>query len=95
EDNDNLPFREWEEEGLLTIIPGDYVKHEYVFDWFVAQSQHFPIDLITYDPANAFRLVKDLETYGFQTEKVRQGALTLSPALKDIKELLLDGKVVY
>lgn len=95
EDNNNLPFREWEGEGLLTIIPGDYVKHEYVFDWFVAQSQHFPIDLITYDPANAFRLVKDLETYGFQTEKVRQGALTLSPALKDIKELLLDGKVVY
>ncbi|PRX39513.1 phage terminase large subunit-like protein [Planifilum fimeticola] len=94
-DNEKLPYREWQEEGWLTICPGDYVDYKLVFDWFVEQAEHYTIDLITYDPANAYRLVADLQTYGFQTQVVRQGALTLSPALKDIKELLLDGKVIY
>ncbi|WP_124728813.1 terminase large subunit [Staphylospora marina] len=94
-DNEKLPFREWEKEGLLTICPGDYVDYRLVFDWFVKQAERYSIELITYDPANAYRLVEDLKGYGFRTEVVRQGALTLSPALKDVKELLLDGKVVF
>jgi phage terminase large subunit-like protein len=94
-DNEKLPFREWEQEGLLTICPGDYVDYRNVFEWFVKQSDRYAIELITYDPANAYRLVEDLKAHGFNTQIVRQGALTLSPALKDIKELLLDGKVVF
>ncbi|MBH8609112.1 terminase large subunit [Thermoactinomyces sp. CICC 10521] len=94
-DNEKLPFREWQEEGLLTICPGDYVDYKYVFDWFVEKSKRYAIELITYDPANAFRLVEEMKGYGFQTQVVRQGAITLSPALKDVKELLLDGKVVF
>jgi phage terminase large subunit-like protein len=94
-DNEKLPFDEWQKEGLLTICPGAYVDYKYVLEWFIKQSERFAIDLITYDPANAYRLVADLQAHGFQTQVVRQGAITISPALKDIKELLLDGKVVY
>src|SRR5690606_32740488 len=88
-DQEKLPFKGWQEDGLVTICPGDYVDYTYVFDWFVEQSNHFAIDLITFDPANAFRLINDLKNYGFQTQVVRQGALTLSPALKDLKQILL------
>jgi phage terminase large subunit-like protein len=94
-DNEKLPFIEWQKQGLLTICPGDYVDYQYVLDWFVEQSKLYQIDLITYDPANAYRLVEDLKVKGFKTEVVRQGALTLSPAMKDVKELLLDGKVIF
>jgi phage terminase large subunit-like protein len=96
-DNEKLPFREWEAEGLLTICPGEYVAKDDVYEWFIKQSKKYGIQLITYDPANAFRLNLELANYGGEewTKVVRQGALTLSPALKDIKELLLDGKVVY
>lgn len=94
-DNEKIPYYEWEKEGLLTICEGDYVEYEKVLNWFIEQSKRFCIELITYDPANAFRLVKDLENYGFKTEVVRQGAITLSPALKDVKELFLDGKVIF
>ncbi len=34
---------------------------------------------------NAFKLNQELKNYGFETEETRQGALTLSPALKDLK----------
>src|SRR5699024_12218850 len=81
--------------GLLTIIPGEYVKKEYVYDWFVEQSDKYSIKLITYDPAKAFGLVKSLDSHGFETKHVRQGALTLGTAVDDVKEMLIDGKVVF
>jgi len=61
------------------------------------QAELYSILKITYDPANAFRLVRELQLYGGEgwTKLVRQGAITLSPALKDIKEMLLDGRVIF
>jgi len=93
--NEKIPYREWEEEGLLSICKGDYVDYQSIFDWFVEQSKKYTIELITFDPANAYRLVEDLKSYGFNTLAVRQGYLTLSPALKDAKELFLDRKVIF
>jgi phage terminase large subunit-like protein len=95
EDNEKIPYREYEELGLLTIIPGEYVKKEYVYDWFVSHSERFIIEKIMYDPAKAYGLVEALNTYGFKTEAVRQGYLTLGPAVDDIKERFLDGNVIF
>ena len=95
-DNESLPFAEWERRGLLTITPGDFVDYAYVYRWFAERSKVYPILRITYDPANAYRLVADLQAFGGQewTKVVRQGAMTLSGPLKDLKEHLLAGKVV-
>ncbi|MCY7478857.1 terminase large subunit [Paenibacillus larvae] len=95
EKNENIPYREYERIGLLTIIPEEYVKKEYIYNWFVEQSKLYVIEKIAYDPAKAYRLVEDLKAYGFQTEVVRQGALTLGPAVDDVKELFKDGKVIF
>lgn len=96
-DRDPNPQRidEWEKRGELTIIPGDYVNYEYVYDWFVEQSDKYIIDLIAYDPAKALYLNKSLENYGFKTEKVRQGFITLGGPMQNFKELMLDGKVIF
>ncbi len=98
-DRENMgdSFKEWVDHGWLTIVPGEFVHKEDVYDWFVSMSQKYGIVTVAYDPANAYRLNQDLITYGGPdwVQPVRQGALTLSPALKDIKELLLAGKVVF
>jgi len=96
-DRDPNPQRidEWKRRGELTIIPGEYVKYEYVYDWFVEQSEKYKIELIAYDPAKALYLNKALEDYGFATEKVRQGFLTLGGPMQNFKELMLDGKVIF
>ena len=93
-DQEGIDYKKYEKEGWLTIIPGQYVKYEYVYDWFVESAKHFNIAKITFDPANAFRLNHDLQSYGFTTEVVRQGALTLNKAIKDMKEMLIDGNVI-
>ncbi|MEK4273121.1 terminase large subunit [Paenibacillus sp. FSL R7-0026] len=94
-DNEKISYETWQKQGLVTIVPGEYVKKEYVYDWFVEQSTKFNIQKIMYDPAKAFRLVEDLKAYGFEMEVVRQGQLTLGPAVDDAKELFIDGKVIF
>ena len=59
-----------------------------------AKAEKYEIELIGFDPANATRLQQMLEGKGFPLEVVRQGPITLNDPMKDIKELLLSGKVV-
>lgn len=94
-DNEKIPFKEYEDEGLLTIIPGDYVKKEYIYDWFVEQSEKFHIQKIMYDPAKAFGLVESLISFGFNAEVVRQGHMTLGKPMDDLKERFLDGNIIF
>ena len=79
--------------GYLTIVDGEYIQQEDVYDWFMAQSQLYEIVAIGYDPANATRLRQMLETR-FDCQVIRQGPITLNDPMKDIKELLIGGKVV-
>lgn len=94
-DNEKIDYRALKEEGLLTIVPGEYVRKELVFDWFVEQSKKYSIEKIMYDPAKAFGLIEMLNNYGFDTQVVRQGFITLGPALDDVKERFIDGNVVF
>ena len=89
--------------GYLTIVPGEYVQQEDVYRWFAEKSWFYEIVTIGYDPANATRLRQMLEASGkvegksvqaFDCQVVRQGPITLNDPMKDIKELLLAGKVV-
>lgn len=80
--------------GHLTIVEGEYIQQEDVYSWFCEQAKKYEIMAIGYDPANATRLRQMLENKGFVCEIVRQGPLTLNDPMKDIKELLLAGRVV-
>src|SRR5699024_12724810 len=93
-ENENIPYKEYERLGLLTIIPGEYVEIEYVYDWFVEQSDKYSIKLIIYEPVKAFGLLKSLESHGFETKLGREVALTLGPAVDYVQEHLIEVYVV-
>lgn len=93
--NEKIPYREWEEDGLLTVQDKPYIDYQDVLNWIIKMNEHYVVEKITYDRANAFKLNQELKNYGFETEETRQGALTLSPALKDLKEMFLDGKIIF
>lgn len=100
-DAERLDYYAYAMEGLLTIIDGEYIRQEYVVEWFEKWSEVFDIRCIGYDPANATLLVRTLSTWRgenkpvFVCDPVRQGALTLNAPMKDLKERFLDGKIVY
>ena len=79
--------------GYLSIVEGEYIQQEDVWQWFLEQAEKYEIVTIGYDPANATRLRQLLETR-FECQVVRQGPITLNDPMKDIKELLLAGNVV-
>lgn len=93
-DNEKLDWHHLQMIGCLTIVPGEYIRQEDVFDWFVEQQQKYRIECIGFDPANAIKLQQLLEGKGFATQIVRQGPITLNDPMKDIKERLLDGNVI-
>ena len=80
--------------GLLTIVEGEYISQDDVYQWFCAQAEKYEITSIGYDPANAVKLRQMLEMKGFNCQIVRQGPLTLNDPMKDVKELLLGGRIV-
>nr|WP_270529205.1 terminase TerL endonuclease subunit [Limosilactobacillus vaginalis] len=94
-DKNQERMADWERRGDLEVIPGDYVDYTYVLDWFKEQADKYNILQVNYDPAKAIRLNKEMESAGFSTEIVRQGFFTLAGPLQNMKELLLDGKVVF
>ncbi|MEG1891359.1 MAG: terminase TerL endonuclease subunit [Clostridia bacterium] len=94
-DNEKLPYYEYAMQGFLDIVPGEYIKQELVYDWFVEQSKKYNILTIGYDPANAPWIVRMLQAQGFACNVVRQGPLTCNGPMKDIRDKMLDGKLVY
>lgn len=55
----------------------------------------YRIDSIGYDPAKAFMMVQKMKEDGFILNEVRQGELTLTGPLDDLKERFLDGKIIH
>ena len=94
-DNEKIPYYEWAMQGRLTIVPGDYVRYELLFEWFQKAMELYDIMSIGYDPANAMRLVQSMEAAGMPVNLVRQGPLTLNGPMKNLRELLLDGGLVF
>ena len=93
-DQEKIDYYGFAMKGYLSIVEGEYIQQDDVFEWFVNQAKKYEIISIGYDPANATRLRQLLENKGFDCQVVRQGPITLNDPMKDIKELLLGGKVV-
>lgn len=94
-DNEKIPYYEWAMMGYLTIVPGEYVRYELVQEWFREAAKKYQIRSIGYDPANAMRLVQSMQADGLPLNVVRQGPLTLNAPMKNMREILLDGKLVF
>ena len=93
--HEKLDWQSLVEDGLLTIVPGEYVDYTYVFEWFIEMQKIYRIDSVGYDPAKAFMLVQKMKEKGFVMNEVRQGELTLTAPLDNLKERFLDGKIIH
>lgn len=95
ENREKLDWTGLVKEGRLTIVNEPYVDYTLVLDWFVEQQKKYRIDTIGYDPAKAVFLVRELQQRGLVLNEVRQGELTLTAPLDNLKERFLDGNMVY
>lgn len=94
-DHEKIDWKMLQDGGWMTVVPGEYVRFEHVFDWFVKMRGLYNIQSVGYDPAKAFELVQKMTGSGFAMNVVRQGELTLTAPQDNLKERFLDGKVVH
>lgn len=92
---EHIDYYQWALKGDLTICPGDHIEQDSVLEWFEEQAKRYEIVSIGYDPANAPFFVRRLNNAGLNTNVVRQGPLTLNGPMKDLRERLLNGQIVY
>lgn len=94
-DHERLDWQGLVEDGALTVVDGDYVDYNLVFGWFETQKQKYRIQTVGYDMAKAFLLVNLMQSKGYTMNEVRQGQLTLTDPLDDMKERFLDGNIIH
>ena len=94
-DHEKLDWQSIVSNGWLTVVPGDYVDYIYVYEWFLEMQKLYRIDSIGYDPAKAFQMLQKMMLKGFTMNEVRQGELTLTAPLDNLKERFLDGKIIH
>jgi phage terminase large subunit-like protein len=94
-DQEKLDWDYLEKEGCLTICDGEYVDYNLVVNWFLEQREKYRIETIGFDPAKAYMMVQTMREKGFVLNDVRQGELTLTAPLDDLKERFLDGQVIH
>lgn len=77
-------YKEWAQKGLLSICEGNDIELSAVADWFYDMyvEHRFKLYKCGYDVKFSKDFLRQMESYGFETEIVLQNKLTLSTAMK-------------
>lgn len=91
------PYELWAEQGWLHICESATVDYHAVTQWFVDMVQQYDIRplWIAYDTALSGYWVPEMQEYGFEMEKIRQGPITWSYPMKRLGGLLEEHKIIY
>lgn len=96
-DKREAPYRKWAERGFLTVCQGATVDFHEVTAWFVNMVKEYNIRplWIGYDAALSGYWREEMEEYGFDMEKIRQGPFTWTYPMKELKGLFAENRMVY
>lgn len=99
-EDDSVPYKLWEKQGLLRVCPGNKVNPYDMLEWFkeVRNDLDIYIPWIGYDPwhVDSSLLISYENEFGSGAMiKVRQGIYTLSAPMKELKADLCAHKVIY
>lgn len=91
---DGLPYRIYQQRGLLTVCGENTVDYHAVHDWFRKLERDYEILplKVGYDRYSAAYLVQDMEADGYSMESVSQGS-NLTGILIDMEGMIKDGRL--
>lgn len=92
EDLSGVPYTVWAEEGMLTATEGNVVDFRRVEDQVRELCARFNVREIAFDPHLARNMLNDLLEDGFPAVEMRQGWVTMAPAVKELERAILAGR---
>ena len=97
EKTDRIPYRDWADQGWVTITPGNVSDYQYIKTHIadLELEKEWRVYEFCYDPYNATHMATEMNDDGYTTVEVRQGVQTLSEPTKLFRELIGSRKVVH
>ena len=96
ERRDRVPFSDWVRRGYVEATPGNVIDYDYIKARLRKISQEFRgLKEIGYDPFGATQIAIQLDEEGLPVVPVRQGWVTLSPALKELEREYISGELKH
>ncbi|WP_438446121.1 terminase large subunit [Gorillibacterium sp. sgz5001074] len=97
ERTDKVPYRQWQEQGWLTLTPGAVVDYRFITAYVlrVIEEQGWKIQENCFDPYNATQFAQEMETEGFIPVEIRQGIKTLGEPTKTFRDSVLEKKIIH
>lgn len=104
---DRVPYDQWVREGAILTAPGKSIDYKFVAEHLRDQFEYLNIQKIGFDRWNWRHFRPWLLAAGFSEEQltpgepgsvfveVGQGFQTMSPALRDMESVLLNGKMAH
>ena len=92
---DHVPYDVWEKQGLFHITEGNVVDYNFVRKTINELGQEYHICEIGVDRWNATQLINDLDGDGFVMVPIGMGFKDMSPGMKELYKLLLEGKITH
>lgn len=90
---DDTNYRQWVEDGNITVTPGNITDYAFVQSTIVNTSSVVDLKSISYDQWNAYQMATQLTGEGFTVLPCRQNYGNLSEPLKNIEKMLLSGGI--
>ena len=92
---DHVPYDLWEKQGLFHITEGNVVDYEFVRKTIGELAEQYHICEIGVDRWNATQLITELAGDGFTMVPIGMGFKDMSPGMKELYKLLLEGKITH
>lgn len=90
---DRVPVQDWVKSGLVNATAGNVVDQDALKDWLLNLRERFDVVELPMDPHNATKLQTELTALGFPVVSMRQGWITMSPAIKQTETWLKQGRI--
>ncbi len=83
----------WVKQGYITRTDGDTIDTEFILDQVEKDADQFEIQHVAFDRWGAARVVQALQKKGLTMVQFGQGFRSMSPPMKDLERLVLQGKI--
>ncbi|SHH03611.1 Phage terminase-like protein, large subunit, contains N-terminal HTH domain [Kaistia soli DSM 19436] len=92
-DRDGVPYPRWKEEGFITATPGNVVDFRAVEEKIRELCDAYDVREIAFDPHLARNMMANLAEDGFPAIEMRQGWITMAPAIKELERAIIAGRL--
>jgi phage terminase large subunit-like protein len=88
-DRDGVPYPRWADEGYIIPTPGNVTDYAAVERFIRTLCEQHDVQEIVADPAYAQAVLAPLTADGFPTATMRQGWVTMAPAVKELERSII------